>query len=177
MRCVMARRAPKNIDPGVVTAVNCLANVAEVKPILEVNAKIRGEKVKYRKVYAILDSGAAENVMPGGILEDYPEVKGEAFKNQVVYTTADGGEIPNLGEKSINFFTREQIPCKIDFQLADVRRPLLAVSALTAKGHTVELSESGGKIKLASGKEIGVQRRNGVFMLEMWVPPFPGQGA
>mgnify|MGYP001343074699 CR=1 FL=1 len=85
-------------------------------------------------------------------MEDYPERKGEAFKNQVMYTTADGGEIPNLGEK---------------FQLADVRKPLIAVSALTAKGHKVEFDTTGGWIRPSKGQPIRFQKQNGVYMMEL----------
>ena len=148
--------------------MDCLTkgDKVEIKPVFEVS------KNRYRMIHAILDSGASESVMPPGILTDYPKAEGKAFQDSVKYTTADGGIIPNQGERLISFFSREQTPCKVRFQITDVKRPLLAVSALTASGHTVEFNDDGGKVRLTNGKEIGFIKQNGVYLLEMWVPPF-----
>ena len=57
------------------------------------------------------------------------------------------------------------------FQLADVERPLLAVSSLTAAGSTVLLNDSGGIIRRNSdGAETKVEKRGGTYIFRMWVP-------
>ena len=62
-------------------------------------------------------------------------------------------------------------------QVADVRRPLLSVIAITSKGNTVAFDEAGGVIASQDGKmSLRFQRREGVYVLDLWVPPFAGQG-
>ena len=56
------------------------------------------------------------------------------------------------------------------FQLADVERPLLAVSSLAAAGNQVILNDHGGGIRNPGGRETRIQRRGGTYILRMWVP-------
>ena len=92
---------------------------------------------KCRKIQILIDSGVAENVVPPDLLPDYEVREGEARKNGVKYITAGGNEIPNLGELDLPFRTMEGHKCGIKFQLADVKRPLLSVTALTGTGDRV----------------------------------------
>ena len=69
------------------------------------------------------------------------------------YTTADGNELSNLGECDVPFRTREGYKCGIKFQICDVHRPLLSVTALTARGNQVHFYENGGYIKSQDGKQ------------------------
>ena len=92
--------------------------------------------------------------------------------------TADGNEIPNLGELSMPFRTMEGHKCGIKFQLADVKRPLLSVAAMTKRGNRVSFHENGGTIVSQDGKrKIDFQKQHGVYVLTVYVPPFQGQGA
>ena len=125
----------------------------------------------------LVDSGAAANVIPVGLLEDYDVVEGDGKKAGVVYMTADGGEIPNLGEQRVDFKTHEGHEGAIDFQVADVKRPLLSVTAVTKRGNKVTFDESGGTITNPSGdRRIRFHRRAGVYVLDLWVLPFRRQG-
>ena len=92
--------------------------------------------------------------------------------------TADGNEIPNLGELDLPFRTFEGHKCGIKFQVCDVLRPLLSVSALAARGNKVDFTEEGGCIQSQDGKQcIHFQKQDGVYVLEMYVPPFHRPGA
>eukprot|EP00969_Alexandrium_andersonii_P068183 3007266-Alexandrium_andersonii.AAC.1 len=51
------------------------------------------------------------------------------------YLAADDGGIPNLGEVHLGFLAEEQHRCRITFQAAEVKRPLLAVSTLAKAGN------------------------------------------
>ena len=94
------------------------------------------------------------------------------------YRTASGAPVPNLGELDGKFLTNEGYASEIPFQLADIERPLIAVSALTKAGNTVELYETGGRIIHRSGKMTNIERRGGTYILRMWVAEdFPRQGA
>ena len=91
---------------------------------------------------------------------------------------ADGNEIPNLGEIDLPFRTYEGHKCGIKFQLADVKRPLLSVTALTAKGNKVSFHSTGGTIVSQDGKQrIDFKKQQGVYILEVYVPPFQRQEA
>ena len=56
-------------------------------------------------------------------------------------------------------------------------RPLLSVTALTAKGNSVAFNDQGGVIIGKDGKRMTFKKESGVYVLEMYVAPFPGQGA
>eukprot|EP00969_Alexandrium_andersonii_P331945 14670426-Alexandrium_andersonii.AAC.1 len=64
--------------------------------------------------------------MPERLLCGYEVVAGEASQKGVHYLAADGGRIPNLGEAELGFVTKEKHRCRIKFQVAAVKRPLLA---------------------------------------------------
>ena len=57
------------------------------------------------------------------------------------------------------------------FQLADIERPLVAVSALAKAGNSVDLYHDEWKIEhQATGKVTSIERRSGTHILRMWVP-------
>ena len=146
--------------------MNCFVPLDEDwTPICAIKAKPKPEFDKYRKIQILVDSGAAENVLPPDLFPGMEVREGEAKRNQVKYMTADGNEIPNLGELDLAFRTFEGHKCGIRFQLADVKRPLLSVTALTSKGNTVTFNESGGTIVSQDGKQrIEFQRQQGVYI-------------
>ena len=139
--------------------------------------KVKLEYEKVRTIKVLVDSGAAENVIPPGLLPDFEIQEGEARRNNVRYTTADGNELPNLGEIQLPFRTKEGHQCGVVFQVCDVSRPLLSVTALTAKGNSVAFNDQGGVIIGKDGKRMTFKKESGVYVLEMYVAPFPGQGA
>eukprot|EP00969_Alexandrium_andersonii_P363055 15461107-Alexandrium_andersonii.AAC.1 len=64
--------------------------------------------------------------MPERLLAGHTVEPGEAVKRGTHYLAADGGRIPNLGEVEVGCFTKDQHRCGIRFQVAAVKRPLLA---------------------------------------------------
>ena len=89
-----------------------------------------------------------------------------------------------MGEQDVQFLTNEGYIGEIPHQLADIERPLIAVSALAKDGNVVELYQDRGKITHEdSGKVTSIERRGGTYVLRMWVPangaeaPFQRQGA
>ena len=135
------------------------------------------ENKGYRHVQAIVDSGAADHVMANDLLPDYIAGENEAMRQGVTYLTADGGEIPNQGEKSVRYKTTEGHEVMSCFQVADVRKPLLSVPSLTAAGHDVVFHKRGGTITHPKGdRKMHFRRQGGVYILDMWAPPFQRQG-
>eukprot|EP00969_Alexandrium_andersonii_P257248 11373284-Alexandrium_andersonii.AAC.1 len=64
--------------------------------------------------------------MPERLLGGHEVVAGEAAQKWTRYLAADGGRIPNLGEAELGFAAKEGRRCRIKFQVAAVKRPLLA---------------------------------------------------
>ena len=158
--------------------VQCLQRSSESLPLCTLKVVTgKPEYRDYQRMQAIVDSGAADHVMPDSLLPSHTATEGEAKRLGVTYTTADGGEIPNLGEKKVSYKTFEgHSVCSI-FQVADVRRPLLSVHRLTSSGYNVRFSEQGGTITHPDRKgAIGFKRRGGLYILDMWVAPFQRQG-
>ena len=126
----------------------------------------------FKKLEVLVDSGAAASVMPQRYVEDREVTAGEAAKKGVHYVAADGGRIPNLGEVKVNLLTKEKEKATVTFQVADVHKPILSVSALTAHGHRVSFTKEGGIITLArTGRRIALQKRDGVYKLEVLMAP------
>ena len=65
----------------------------------------------------------------------------------------------------------------MEFEVADVKRPLLSVTSITGKGSKVIFDDKGGQVVGPDGsKTIRFHRRGGVYVLDLWVPPFQRQG-
>ena len=87
------------------------------------------------------------------------------------YRAANGTRIKNLGEVAVNFTSPEGHRCLLPFQVAQVEKPLVAVSQLAAAGNVVELGSDGGSImNKRSGMRLFMTRRDGVHVLPMRVP-------
>jgi len=98
-------------------------------------------------------------------------------KNGRKYAGPDGSRIPNLGEVDAIFDVDEGYRCGMKVQVAEVQRPLIAVTHLTAAGNRVVLSEDGGEVvHVKTGKRVKIHRRGGVYTLRMWIPAAPGAG-
>eukprot|EP00974_Lingulodinium_polyedra_P029346 2826712-Lingulodinium_polyedra.AAC.1 len=103
------------------------------KEVMVLKRQFRG----LRPVEVLVDSGAAESVIPTGLLQDYPVQQGSAALSGEKYMTADGKEIPNRGEQAVKFYTQEQHRCVLTFQVTDATKTLLSVAQLAATGHAV----------------------------------------
>ena len=59
---------------------------------------------------------------------------------------------------------------KIDFDVANVTRPLLSVFKMTNNGHKVNFDENGGSILIqGSSKKVKLRQEGRLFMLDLWV--------
>ena len=108
-------------------------------------------------------------MIPPGLLPDFEIQEGEARRNNARYTSADGNDLPNLDEIQLPFRTKEGHKCGVLFQVCDVSRPLLSVTALTAKGNTVAFNEHGGTVVGKDGKKMNSKKERGVCVLEKYV--------
>ena len=95
-----------------------------------------------------------------------------------MYGTAAKEKLPNLGQQHLKACTAEGNETEVLFQIADVKKPLVSVSAICDRGNRVIFGRSGGVVQnIASGVETPFFKRNGVYVLDMWLldDPFPRQ--
>jgi hypothetical protein len=121
-------------------------------------------------VEGVVDSGAADPVAKAGTFSGkiVPSTMSKAGRK---YRGPDGTRIPNEGQQEVQFTSDEGHRCGMTWQIADVERPLIAVSHLSAAGNKVIFTKEGGEIvNIASGRKIKIQRKGGVYVLRMWVP-------
>ena len=128
-------------------------------------------------VAAVVDSGAEETVAPPGL---FPGERRESAMQRAGgrYRAANGSRIPNVGEQLVEFLSTEGHRIALNFQLAEVERPLISVSHLSRAGNKVEFNGMGGKIThLKSERVIKLRKVGGTYVLVMQVPVADGPAA
>jgi hypothetical protein len=162
--------------PGI--SIGCLMRDAGGTLLTAVGAERPEVWQGHECVEALLDSGAGECVCGP---QHFPGVDTRADANRagagVEYICADGGRIPNLGEKAVGGLSDEGQKLAIVFQVANVDRPLIAVSKLTAAGHDVWFGRTHGVITNGTtGHSTTFFKKNGVYVLKVWTPRAPVSG-
>ena len=113
-----------------------------------------------------VDSGACANITPKGILKFHVNGSGKLAPK---FFAADGPPVENLGAMGAEEFSDDGHAIKIDFDIANVTRPLLSVSKMTAKGHKVQFTECGGTIQVkGSNRKIQLRQEGRLSMLPLW---------
>ena len=126
----------------------------------------------FEMIEALMDSGAGECVcgpqhFSGIEMTVDPNRAGAGTE----YICADGGRIRNQGEKLVPGLSDEGSRMKINFQVTNVEKPLIAVSKLTAAGHDVWFGQQHGTITHGdTGKQTTFFKKNGVYVLRVWAP-------
>ena len=88
------------------------------------------------------------------------------------FISASKDRIPNVGEQVLNVVTEDGSEGRIKYQVADISRPLNAVSDICDGGNRVIFGKSGGIIyNISSGKETYFNREEGIDILICWVKP------
>ena len=118
-----------------------------------------------------IDSGAADSVMPRGMLEGEPLVDGEAKRLGVKYVAANGAKMDNYGQKRIRF-KKEGLGGISDmlFQVTDVGKPLASVTRILDKGNSVVFSRKPGGsyiVNNKSGQKIQLTEEKGTFVMDV----------
>ena len=66
------------------------------------------------------------------------------------------------------------IPNRIVFQIADVHKPLLSITACSDMGYDCHLGKEGGSLcDRITGETIPLQRQGSLYTLKMWVRQAP----
>ena len=98
-------------------------------------------------------------------------------RNGVGYEVANGESIANLGERRCQVMTvGSMTPERITFQVADVHKPLLSITACSDMGYDCYLSKEGGSLRdRMTGEVIPLERRGFLYSLRMWVRQDPNR--
>jgi len=130
---------------------------------------------KYRnlvKLKVMADSGAADCVIPRNMFKEIP-MRADGPKVGTKYTAANGKPIFNEGVRTLIGKTQEGHNKRIDFEVADVNKPLAGLRRIVSKGHRVVLDDAegqGGYIENKSTKQrTGIYVENGVYKFDLYV--------
>ena len=129
----------------------------------------------YEAVDALIDSGAGECVCGP---DHFPTIATIADPHRATagmeYVTADGSKLLNIGEKKVNGLSTEGRNVDIKFQVASISQPLISVAKLTAAGCRVDFGKESGSITNPGGSKTLFEKKNGVFVLRIWMPTSGG---
>ena len=122
------------------------------------------------KVESVMDSGASAPVAPPTMAPRAPIRPSDGSRRGQNYTSASKHKLPNLGEQLLHAVTENGEQTSVLFQIADVSRPLVSVSAICEMGNRVIFGKSGGVVQsLTTGRETPFMRKNGIYVLGMWL--------
>ena len=125
----------------------------------------------------IIDSGAAETVIPLGWATNYEMKESEGSKTGEFYQTADGTPIYNQGEKTLMLVNAEGQARAMTFQCAEVSKALGSVSKICSNGNRVVFDDDGSYIEnKVSGERLWLVQKNGVYVLDMKIAPVGWNG-
>ena len=127
---------------------------------------------EWQPLSIIIDSGAAETVIPHTCVADHPVWETAASKSGVCYSSATNEPIPNLGEQKVPLVTQEGSLRIMTCQVAPVHRPLGSVRRMCQAGHKVIFDEAGSYIENKRTGEINwLREENGNYVLDVSVVP------
>ena len=143
------------------------------KPVNVVSKQTSQDTGGWQLLSIIIDSGAAETVIPYKQIKGYKVQETEDSKEGRCYTSATGDPIPNMGEQVLPLQTLEGTLRSMRFQAAPVERPLGSVMRICAAGHRVVFDADEGSYILnkESGELNWLREDNGNYVMDTWVPP------
>ena len=107
------------------------------KPVNALASQEQMESNGWQLLSIIIDSGAAETVIPHKQVQGYKIQETSDSKAGLCYASATGDPIPNMGEQILPLGTAEGTWRSMRFQAAPVERPLGSVMRICEAGHRV----------------------------------------
>ena len=134
------------------------------------------DKEGWVKIKGVMDSGASESVAPPTMCPHYEITPSPGSLAGQEYVSASDDRIPNLGEQVLSIVTSDGKDCTVKYQVADVSRPLNAISEICDAGgehgqHVIFGKNGGMIVNLETGRQTPFAREDGVYTLEFWVKP------
>ena len=122
------------------------------------------------RVRSVMDSGAAQSVAPPSMAPGVVIEASPGSQRGQHYVSASGGRLPNMGQQKMKVQTNEGRDAMVLYQVAELSRPLTAVSETCDNGNWVVFTPEGGFIwNLKTGGRTNFERRGGIYELDLWV--------
>ena len=126
---------------------------------------------RWIKVESVVDSGSAAPVAPPTMAPHVQIEESEGSKRGQKWTSASKHKLKNLGQQRIHAATESGNPTDVLFQIAEVGKPLVSVSAVCERGNRVIFGKGGGVVKNVRTAEF--YRKNGVYIMSLWLMDEP----
>ena len=124
---------------------------------------------RWEKLVLTMDSGAMESVAPRKIATNV-KVRKDNGKEGQCYRTANGSEIPNQGEKRLQWKTHEGDVGGLTVQITDVTKALGSVGKICEAGNRVVFEPDGGYVEnMNSSKKTMFYKDGLAYRMDMWV--------
>ena len=131
---------------------------------------------KWTRVDSVMDSGASAPVAPPQVMPSVPIEPLEGSRRGQKYSSASKHKLKNLGQQKIKACTEAGEETEVLFQVADVSKPLVSVSAICERGNRVIFGRAGGVVQnVKTGKVIPFVRQNGIYILSLWMAEGEGE--
>ena len=127
------------------------------------------EQSKWKRLAAVVDSGAAENVLLAGVCNHVKLIATRRSDAGVGFRGAGGERIRNHGQRKFKVRMRDGHVARITWQVADVKRPLMSVAKMVAAGNRVHLDSKDPRIVRPKGDVIPLRKAEKVFVIDFWV--------
>ena len=92
---------------------------------------------EWELIEAAVDSGATDSVGPAGMFSQFPLKPSEGSLAGKCYVSATKHQVPNLGERVVEFMTDEGLKMKIKLQEAAIGKVLISAAKLVENHHDV----------------------------------------
>ena len=155
-------------------AVHCLAEDDEGEQASGglnhlVSRSAAGTRWTWKKVTVVVDSGAAENVMPRSMFPPEIEIRQtERSMNGKGFKGPGGENIKNYGQQIMSVKTPDIFVRKSTWQVADVRRPLVSASHIIQAGNDLFIGKDEAYIMNRKKIEKSMLRKEGtVYVLDL----------
>ena len=114
--------------------------------------------------------GSLVTVAPPTMLPNANIVPFQGSKRGQTWTSASKHKLKYRGQQSIHACTDDCTYTQVLFQIANISKPLVSVSAICKRGNRVIFGRAGGVVKnIRTGAETPFSKRNGIYVLSMWL--------
>ena len=137
--------------------------------------KVYDKSGRYVRLTCTSDSGAGESVLPEDWFPEIPKQVSE--ESGTTYAAANGSVLRNEGKKVIEGHNSAGKKVRLEWQLANVTKPLLSVGKLTQHGRRVVFDDAepnGGYIlHKSTNTKTQLRKKNGTYEFDIWVAAQP----
>ena len=136
------------------------------------------ETVTYELIGITVDSGAEESVTPPDVTNQFATVETDSSKAGGQLVATNGSAIENEGERKVEAHTLDGVKRSMVFQATAVSKALASVARMNERGHVVVFDGESSYIQnKQSGEVIPLKRKQGTWVLEVWVEKEPAKEA